>query len=160
MNTETNIHPYDEAYKFVFDPDFSKILTPEEIIQRKKEWIFWVDTRYPLTLEIHREMGTAQKNKYRRVSFWVKAGGLQVVSHGKAKKAFWKIHDKWYKIAADRAKETRKLAGWTGWNRLTSPTGITTGANGQPFGPFTLPDDQFDIGVWNGILTKDMIFTV
>ena len=154
------VHPYQGAYNFAFDQDFNGILTAEEIIQRKEEWVFWVDTRHPLTLEIHREMGTAQKSRHRRVSMWAKAGGLQVVSRGKAKKAFWKIHEKWAGLAAERAKAARKLAGWRGWNYLTSPTGLSTGANGQRFGPYTLPNDEYDKGMWDGILTSKMMFTV
>jgi hypothetical protein len=83
-----------------------------------------------------------------------------VVSRGKAKKAFWKIHDKWSGLAADRAKKARKEAGWRGWNYLTSPTGVSTGANGQRFGEYTLPSDEFDKGMWDGILTAKMTFTI
>ena len=154
------IHPYQGAYDFEFNTDFNGNLTPEEMAQWKEEWVFWVDTRHPLTLEIHRDMGTAQKSRHRRVSIWAKAGGLQVVSRGKAKKAFWKIADKWSGLAAERAKAKRKAAGWRGWNYLTSPTGATTGANGQRFGEYTLPSDEFDKGMWDGILTGKMMFTV
>jgi hypothetical protein len=82
------------------------------------------------------------------------------VSRGKAKKAFWKIHDKWSGLAADRAKAKRKEAGWRGRNYLTSPTGVSAGANDQRFGPYTLPSDEFDKGMWDGILTANMTFTV
>ena len=160
MNTQDFVHPYQGAYSFDFNENFNGNLTPEELTQWKEEWVFWVNTRHPLTLEIHREMGTAQKSRHRRVSMWAQAGGLQVVSRGKAKKAFWALHAKWSGLAADRAKEKRRLAGWGGWNRLTSPTGISTGANGQPFGKYTLPSDEFDKGMWDGILTAKMMFTV
>ena len=159
MNTEF-IHPYQGAYDFNFDQDFNGNLTPEENIQRKEEWVFWVNTRHPLTLDIHREMVATQEKKPRRVSMWARAGGLQLVSSGKSKKAFWKIHDKWSKLTADRAKAKRKAAGWSGWNNLTSPTGISVGANGQKFGPHTLPNDEFDKGMWDGILTAKMTFTI
>jgi hypothetical protein len=154
------IHPYQGAYDFERKQDFNGNLTPEEVAQRKEEWIFWVDTRHPLTLDIHREMGAAQKKRHRRASFWAWAGGLQVVSRGKAKKAFREIETKWSKIAADRAKQKRKEAGWRGRNYLTSPTGVSTGANGQHFGAYTLPSDEFDKGMWDGILKVNMLFTV
>ena len=160
MNTPVFVHPYQGAYSLDWPDDYNGNLTPEEVIDRKKEWVFYVDTRHPLTLEIHREMGTAQKSRHRRVSIWARAGGLQVVSRGKAKKAFTEIERKWSAIAADRAKAKRKAADWSGWNHLTSPTGISVGANGQNFGPHTLPGDEFDGGMWDGILTEKMTFTV
>ena len=160
MNAQDFVHPYQGAYDFELNEDFNGNLTPEELTQWKEEWVFWVDTRHPLTVEIYREMVAEQKSKYRRASFWVPTGGLQVVSRGKTKKAFWKIHDKWAGLAADRAKSKRKAADWSGWNHLTSPTGISVGANGQRFGPYTLPGDEFDGGMWDGILTEKMTFTV
>ena len=160
MNTPVFVHPYQGAYDLDWQQDYNGNLTPEETAQRKEEWVFWVDTRHPLTLEIHREMGTAQKSRHRRVSIWARAGGLQVVSRGKAKKAFTEIERKWSAIAADRAKAKRKAAGWRGWNYLTSPTGFSTGANDQRFGPYTLPNDEFDKGMWGGILNSNMTFTV
>ena len=161
MNEPEFIHPYQGAYDLDWPDDYNGNLTPEETDQRKEEWIFYVDTRHPLTMEIHAGMGTAQKSRHRRVSIWANnIGGLQVVSGGKAKKAFREIERKWMGIAADRAKQARKAAGWRGWNYLTSPTGASTGANGQRFGEYTLPSDEYDKGMWDGIMTDTMTFTV
>jgi hypothetical protein len=154
------IHPYQGAYDLDWPDDYNGNLTSEEVAQRKTEWVFWVDTRHPLTMEIHTAMGTAQKSRHRRVSIWAKAGGLQVVSRGKAKKAFREIELKWMSLAANRAKQARKEAGWRGWKYLTSPTGLSTGTNGQRFGTYTLPNDEFDKGMWDGILNSSMLFTI
>jgi hypothetical protein len=160
MNDPTFVHPYQAAYDLDWPDDYNGNLNPAEVTQRKDEWLFWVNTRHPLTLEIHREMSDEQKGRYRRASIFARAGGLMVVSRGKAKKAFREIELKWMGLAADRAKQARKAAGWRGWNYLTSPTGLSTGANGQRFGAYTLPGDQFDRGMWDGILTDKMSFTV
>ena len=154
------VHPYQVAYDLDWPDDYNTNLTKEEVTQRKEEWIFWIDTRRPLTADIYFEMDAIQKNRHRRASIWAVTGGLKVVSGGKAKKAFRKIEQKWMGIAADRAKAKRKEAGWTGWNYLTSPTGAKTGPNGQRFGSYTLPTDEFDQGMWDGILTDKMSFTV
>jgi hypothetical protein len=161
MNTETNIHPYQGAYDFKFNSNFNGVLTPDEETQRIKEWVDWINANRPLTLEIYREMVKSQKVRH-RVRIWAnKVGGLSLPSHGKSKKAFNTIDNKWYKIAEKRAKTARKLAGWKGWNNLTSPAGISRGANDQKFGPFTLPGNQFeDKGIWNGILTESMTFII
>jgi hypothetical protein len=154
------VHPYQGAYDYKWHQDFNGNLTSEEVAQREKEWVFYVDTRHPLTADIYREMSDDQKGRHRRPRIFASVGGLEVVSRGQAKKAFSDIHKKWSAIAADRAKEKRKEAGWHGWNYLRSPTGATTGANGQRFGPYTLPNDEFDKGMWDGILTNTMTFTV
>lgn len=160
MNTPVFVHPYQGAYDFDWPDDYNGNLTLEEVKQRKKEWVFWVDTRHPLTKDIHTEIVADQDKQPRRPTFWGKAGGLELTSGGKSIKAFTKLERKWSGLAAERAKAKRKEAGWRGWNYLTSPTGVTTGPNGQRFGPYALPTDEFDKGMWDGILTANMSFTV
>jgi hypothetical protein len=153
-------HPYQAAYDLNWSDDYNGNLNEDDIKQRKAEWIAWVDTRLPLTLDIYKQMVEEQKHRYRRVRVWTSSGGLKVVSGGKAGKAYRIIRVKWMDIAAKRARAARKEAGWTGRNYLTSPTGIQTGPNGQYFGKFARPGGEFAEGVWDGVLRPDMTFTV
>ena len=154
------IHPYQGAYDLDWTDDYNGNLTAAEVEQRKAQWVGWVDTCHPLTMAIYKQMAVKQKRGYRRAAAWASAGGLKLVSRGKSIKAFRAIRNRWKTLAENRAYLARTEAGWTGRYSLTSPTGLRTGPNDQPFGRFTLPGDEFDSGMWDGVLKSNLRFTI
>jgi hypothetical protein len=128
----TDPGPYQGALDYVFDRTHNGNLEANDLTVMKAEWINAVMIIEPITKEMHTG----------GLSFWVRAGGLVLRVRGEAIQAFRAIRNKWYAIAADRAKEERRLADWDGPNHLTSPDGKQKGPNGQYFGPFTRPGDE------------------
>ena len=164
MNETANTaHPYDGAYKHENTRSHNKVLTKKEMAQRAAEWVSYVDTARPLTKPIYKAMSKEDRKRYGRIQIWEPAGGLMVpAQRGKdsAMKAWKGNNQSWEDVALVRAKEKRRIARWSGKNFLISPSGIKLTSNGMPFGPFTLPGDEFALGKWDGVPKPGMKFTV
>lgn len=153
-------HPYQAAYDLKWDRNYNYLLTDDEIVERKRRWVQWIDACRPLTKEIYQTMDKDEQRQY-RVGAWALNGGLNVVSGGKAMKAFRGIQNYYEDIAAKRAMEERKEAGWWGQDFLTDPTGEDGSGvgNGQRWGRFTRPWMPDARGKWDGQLKGAGRFT-
>jgi hypothetical protein len=156
MNDQT--HPYQGAYDLEWTRNYNGLLTDDEIAMRKREWVNWVDANLPLTMDIYDALEPEDKRRY-RIGAWVWQGGLHLVSARKSVRAFRRIENKYEDIAAERAMEMRRKAGWRGHKYLTDPDGEDGSGvgNRQRWGRFTIPG-LADINAWDGVLRGRMRF--
>ena len=141
---------YAKFYEFIEEYSkghrFNGVLTDEDSAERAAEITDYVEKAHPYTREIHKALPTEKRH---RVGMWGTECGLNVSTRSDLRTQWGLIQSRWAEVARLRCLKLREKADWTGKNFLTDPRGHTANAMNMPYGPYTVPSEAYDRGMWN-----------